>query len=54
MAFVEVHRLENIVAATAEEGVPPPEPEAWQQFLGPMMLLAMLGMVAAMAGGTES
>ena len=54
MALVEVHRLENILAATVDESVVPPGPSAWEQMLGPMMLLAMLGMAAAMAGGTES
>jgi predicted lipid-binding transport protein (Tim44 family) len=53
MAFVEVHRLEDIGAATAEEGVVPPPPSTWEQFMGPMMMLMMLGMVVAMTGGME-
>lgn len=53
MAFVEVHRLENIGAATAEEGVVPPTPGRWEQFMAPMMMFMMLGMVVAMTGGVE-
>ena len=53
MAFVEVHRLESIGVATAGEGVVPPPPSTWEQFMSPMMLLIMLGMVVAMTGGME-
>jgi len=53
MAFIEVHRLENIGVATAEEGVVPPTPGLSEQFVAPMMMLMMLGMVVAMTGGAE-
>ena len=53
MAFVEVHRIEDIGAATAGEGVVPPAPSTWEAFMSPMMLLIMLGMVVAMTGGME-
>ena len=53
MTFIEVHRLEDIGAATAEEGAVPPPSSTWEQFMSPMMLLIMLGMVVAMTGGME-
>ena len=53
MTFIEVHRLEDVGVVTAEDGAIPPAPTPWEEFVIPMMLLMMLGMVVAMTGGME-